>query len=233
MVVISSFISQVALYILILVFPVLVAYVGYLIITKAFHEMGFSSWEAVIIVFVSFLFGYGILDGIVGIRFSNIYVFSYNTWDIGINVGGAVIPILLSVFLIVKNKVRLWSVFWSSMVVAIVTFFVTVADPNRGIVAAFPFWLLPIICASVFSFIFSWRTRVDKAAPLAYISGTFGVLVGADVFHLIELLQYQNTTVRTAVIGGASVLDMVFITGILAVVLDGVFIIKDKKTGKE
>ena len=34
---------------------------------------------------------------------------------------------------------------------------------------------------------------------------------------------------RTAVIGGASVFDMVFITGILAVFLDGLLIIQKKR----
>ena len=44
-----------------------------------------------------------------------------------------------------------------------------------------------------------------------------------DFFHLPQLLTYQVEKVSPAVIGGANVFDMVFITGILAVIVDGLF----------
>jgi uncharacterized membrane protein len=45
----------------------------------------------------------------------------------------------------------------------------------------------------------------------------------------MSLLQHETQTMRIAVIGGASVFDMVFITGILAVFLDGLLIIQKKR----
>lgn len=229
MIAVGSFLSQLVGYLFVILLPVLVFYIMYLIVTKAFKDMGFSSFEAIIIVFVSFLLGSGLIDGLIGISFSNIPLFTYNVyWVVGINVGGAVIPILLSIYLFFKDKLRLFTVFFGIGIISVVTFFVTFPDPERGIVSLFPFWLLPIICTSVISIIFSWREK-SKAAPLAYIIGTLGVLLGADGFHLISLIQNEIYAPRYAVIGGAHVFDMVFITGILAVFLDGFLIVQEKR----
>jgi uncharacterized membrane protein len=228
-IVLSSFFNQFIGYLFVILLPVLVLYFVYLIVTKAFNDMGFSSLEAIIIVFVSFLLGSGIIDDALGISFSNIPLFRYHTnWVVGINVGGAVIPILLSVYLALKNRLNLAMVLLGIGVVTMVTFLVTTPDPERGIVSTFPYWMLPIVAASVFSIIVSWKER-NKAAPFAYTIGTLGVLIGADGLHLMSLLQHEAEPTRIAVIGGANVFDMVFITGILAVLLDGLFIIQKKR----
>jgi uncharacterized membrane protein len=191
--------------------------------------MGFSSLEAIIIVFVSFLLGSGIIDGYVGISFSNIPLFTYHSyWIIGINVGGAVIPILLSLYLSLKNRLKPLPVLLGMGIISVVTFFVTYPDPEKGIVSTFPYWILPIVVTSFVSIFFAWKDK-QKAAPLAYTIGTLGVLLGADGFHLMSLLQTEVQSTRFAVIGGASVFDMVFITGILAVFLDGLLIIQQKR----
>jgi len=229
MIVDTSFLSQVGSYLFLILLPILVLYFVYLIITKAFNDMGFSSLEAIIIVFVCFLLGSGVLDEYLGISVSNIPLFRYHTnWMVGINLGGAVIPILLSVYLGVKNRLKPVMVLLGIGLVAIVTFFVTSPDPERGIVSMFPYWIFPIVVASVVSIMLA-RGEKRKAAPFAYVIGTLGVLLGADGFHLMSLLQYETQTTRIAVIGGASVFDMVFITGILAVFLDGLFIIQQKR----
>jgi uncharacterized membrane protein len=216
-------------YTMVILLPILVLYFVYLLITKAFNDMGFSTLEAIIIVFVSFLLGSGIIDEYLGITVSNIPLFQYQTnWVVGINLGGAVIPIILSIYLCIKNKLRPTIIVLGIGVVAVVTFFVTSADSERGIVSSFPFWLFPILIASIASIILAWREK-KKAAPLAYSIGTLGVLLGADGFHLMSLLQYEPPSIRYAVIGGANVFDMVFITGILAVFIDGLFIIQKKR----
>ncbi len=225
----TSFLSQLAGYLVVILLPVLALYVLYLVVTKAFHDMGFSSLEAIIIVFVSFLLGAGIIDGYIGISFSNIPLFTYHKyWVVGINVGGAVIPVLLSVYLSLKNKLKPSQVFLGIGIVTIVTFLVTYPDPEKGIVSTFPLWILPIVIASLVSFFFC-RKEKRKAAPLAYCIGTLGVLLGADCLHLISLLENEIHITRNAVIGGASVFDMVFITGILAVLLDGLLIFQQKR----
>jgi uncharacterized membrane protein len=226
---VSSFFSQLASYLIIIFFPILILYIVYLIIVRAFRDMGFSAWEAIIIVFISYVFGSGIIDGYLGIRFSNLPLFTYHEfWIVGINVGGAVIPLLVSVYLTVKNKLRLMWVLVGGTIVAVVTYLVTYTDPEKGIISVFPFWLLPAVIASLLSLVFSWNVK-RKAAPLAYVFGTLGVLIGADVFHLFELLETKITTTRYAVIGGASVFDMVFISGILAVLVDSILLFQQKR----
>lgn len=225
----TSFLNQFVWYLFFILLPILVLYFIYFIITKAFNDMGFSRLEAIIIVFVCFLLGSGIIDEYLGINVSNIPLFRYHTnWMVGINIGGAVIPILLSVYLHIKNRLKPVMILLGIGIVAIVTFFVTSPDPEKGIVSTFPYWMLPIVVASVVSIMLTWGEK-KKTASFAYVIGTLGVLLGADGFHLMSLLQYETQTTRIAVIGGASVFDMVFITGILAVFLDGLFIIQNKR----
>jgi uncharacterized membrane protein len=228
----SSFLSQLVGYLFVILLPILALYIVYLIITKAFRDMGFSSLEAIVIVFVSFILGAGIIDGFVGISFSNVPLFTYHEyWIVGINVGGAVIPIILSIYLSLKNRLKPLQVFLGIGIITIVTFLVTHPDPEKGIVSTFPLFLLPIVITSLVSLLFAWKEK-NKAAPLAYTIGTLGVLLGADGFHLMSLLQNEIQTPRNAVIGGANVFDMVFITGILAVFLDGLLIIQQKRKKK-
>jgi uncharacterized membrane protein len=53
--------TQIGLYLFYIMLPVLALYIVYLIITKAFEDMGFSSIEAIIIVFVSYILGKGLI----------------------------------------------------------------------------------------------------------------------------------------------------------------------------
>ena len=228
----TSLLNLLGWYLVVVFLPLLAFYIVFLILSRAFREMGFSSWEAIVIVFVSYLLGSGILDGVAGVRFSNVVLFAYHTyWLVGINVGGAVIPLLLSIYLVLKNKLRQGHVIVGIILVATITYFVTYADPHQGIVSAFPLWLIPVVCASLFSALLAWR-EMRKAAPFAYVIGTLGVLIGADVFRLFDLLATPVQTTTYAVIGGASVFDMVFITGVLAVFLDSLFLYRRKRNEK-
>jgi uncharacterized membrane protein len=58
----------------------------------------------------------------------------------------------------------------------------------------------------------------DYAAPLAYVAGCMGTLLGADLLNLDKL---TNLGASVASIGGAGTFDGVFLTGILAVLLAG------------
>ncbi len=206
--------------------PIIIFYMFYLLLTKAFRYMGFTSFEAILIVLISFLFLFDI--SILGINISNFYLFSYNKWNVGINVGGAVIPIILSVYMFFKKKLDYKKLIFSILLVSVVTYLITYPDPSKGIVAKIPLAFLPALVASILSIFFLYK-NFRKAAPFAYISGTLGVLIGADVFHLYELLNYSSDKSVNAVIGGANVFDMIFITGIIAVVLDGILMFRQRK----
>jgi uncharacterized membrane protein len=55
-----------------------------------------------------------------------------------------------------------------------------------------------------------------ESAPLAYITGTLGVLIGADILRLRDI---QQMGVPVASIGGAGTFDGIFLTGVVAVLL--------------
>ena len=221
--------ADIALYLKFVLIPILIFYIGYLFVTKAFKDMGFSKFEAISIIVISFLFEFQIL--VFGLNISDIHLFTYQNWNVGVNMGGAIIPILISIYLAWKKKLDMKKVGLGILIVTVITFFVTSPDPAKGIVSSFPFWLIPAVFASFTSVLLLWK-NFSKSAPFAYVCGTIGVLIGADFFHLPELLSYSSTTTINAVIGGANIVDMIFITGIIAVMLDGI-ILQSQKTKKE
>ena len=127
---------------------------------------------------------------------------------IAINLGGAVIPVILSIYLIVKNRLYLGSV----LAVGIVTVVVhLVAYPVPGVGIAAPMFIPPLV-AAVVALVISRQ----HAAPLAYIAGSLGTLIGAD---LLNLSRIQGLGAPVASIGGAGKFDGIFMTGLIAVLL--------------
>ena len=127
---------------------------------------------------------------------------------IALNIGGALIPAILSVYLTVKN-----SLYGRALLgVALVTLLVHwMAYPIRGVGIAEPIFIPPI-AATIAALILSR----EYAPALAYISGTMGSLIGADLLNLDKI---QGLGAPIASIGGAGTFDGVFMTGILAVLL--------------
>jgi uncharacterized membrane protein len=68
------------------------------------------------------------------------------------------------------------------------------------------------VLAAIVALIISRR----QAAPLAYISGSMGCLLGADILNLFRIAELGSPL---ASIGGAGVSDGIFLTGIIAVLL--------------
>ena len=111
---------------------------------------------------------------------------------LAINVGGALIPIMLSFYLLVRYRLWLSAI----LAVAVVAYFVhQMATPIPGVGIAVP-TVAPPLLAAFAALVFSRRF----AAPLAYISGSIGVLIGADLLNLDSL---QNFGAPVASIGGA------------------------------
>lgn len=130
---------------------------------------------------------------------------------IAVNVGGAIIPALLSLYLIVRNGFYGLAAAGIA-IVAIVCHLL--AQPVRGLGIAEPVFIPPIATAVV-AILLSRRF----AAPLAYVSGSLGTLVGAD---LLNLGRIQGLGAPVASIGGAGTFDGIFVTGLLAVIYAGI-----------
>jgi uncharacterized membrane protein len=130
---------------------------------------------------------------------------------LAVNVGGAVIPVLLSIYLVVHNRI----VFEAAAAIVIVALVVhQLATPIAGVGISVPL-LWPPILAAVVALILSRR----NVAPLAYVGGSIGVLIGADLTNLDKL---QSLGAPVASIGGAGAFDGVFLAGIAAVLLSAI-----------
>jgi uncharacterized membrane protein len=127
---------------------------------------------------------------------------------IAVNVGGAVIPTLLSLYLLVKNDLWIRGIVTTAAVTAIVH---TLAYPVPGVGIAVPIFVPPVATAIVAVLI-----ARQHAAALAYVGGSLGTLIGADLLNLDAV---QELGAPVASIGGAGTFDGIFLTGIMAVLL--------------
>ena len=129
---------------------------------------------------------------------------------IAVNVGGAIIPTLLSMYLLARNQIWLLGAV-GTVIVAVVVHHLAELVPGVGI--AVPVLAPPLVTAAV-ALLLSRRF----AGQLAYVSGSLGTLIGADLLNLDKL---HGLGVPVASIGGAGTFDGIFVTGIVAVLLAG------------
>jgi uncharacterized membrane protein len=143
-----------------------------------------------------------------GFRFVTPAVVDWPGAILAVNVGGALIPVLLSLYLLIKR--RLWGpALLATAGVALVSHSVAFLVPGEGI--AMPFLTPPLATVVIVRII-----SAKNMAPLAYISGSLGVLIGAD---LLNLRQAGATGAPVLSIGGAGTFDGIFLTGVVAVIL--------------
>jgi uncharacterized membrane protein len=138
-------------------------------------------------------------------------VTSYPGTVLAVNVGGAVIPTVMSIYLVLRYQ--LW-VRAAIAVIAIALIIHSMATPVRGVGIAVPVFA-PVVVTAILAFILSR----EYAPPLAYIGGSMGTLIGADLMNLGNI---GGLGAPVASIGGAGTFDGIFLTGILAVLLAGI-----------
>jgi uncharacterized membrane protein len=132
---------------------------------------------------------------------------------LAVNVGGALIPAGLALFLFLQitNKI---GVSWGLLaVLAMVTLVMQrLARPVKGLGIAVPALAPPLVAA-----LGAWLLcPAAFRAPCAYIASTMGTLIGADLLHLREI---KRMGAPVASIGGAGTFDAIFLSGIIAVLL--------------
>ena len=131
---------------------------------------------------------------------------------IAVNVGGAVIPTLMSIYLLVIRNLWIKGAIATAIVALVLHW---LADPVPGLGIAVPVFV-PVVITAVVALLLSRR----DAAPLAYIAGSLGTLIGADLTNLDKV---RGLGAPVASIGGAGTFDGIFLTGILAVLLACLF----------
>ncbi len=130
---------------------------------------------------------------------------------LAVNVGGAVIPTLMSTYLIIRYQLWLKA---ALATIAIAFIIHSMATPVPGLGIAVPVFA-PVVTTAILAFILSRA----YAPPLAYIGGSMGTLIGADLLNLDKI---SGLGAPVASIGGAGTFDGIFLTGILAVLLAGI-----------
>ena len=204
-------------------FLVLVILVQVHVLHFAYMRLGISSRAAFFLLVASLLGSYvnipiaqlpeqEILSnqeiGFFGMRYVVPTVVDWPGTIIAVNVGGAVIPGLLSLYLLAKHNL------WTRGLIAtacVALFCHLLAQPVPGVGIAIPMFAPPFITAIVALVI-----AETNIAAIAYISGSIGTLIGADLLNLDKL---QSMGAPVASIGGAGTFDGIFLTGILAVLL--------------
>jgi uncharacterized membrane protein len=131
---------------------------------------------------------------------------------IALNVGGAVIPTGMSLYLLFTRQLWVKGLIATAIVALVLHW---LAQPVRGVGIAVPIFLPALVTAIV-----AWLLAAEHAAPLAYIAGSMGTLIGAD---LTNLGQVRGLGAPVASIGGAGTFDGIFLTGILAVLLASLY----------
>ena len=189
----------------------------------AYATLGLSSTAALLVLLASLIGGYfnipiaymphekiisGQIISVFGMHYIVPVVVDWPGTVIAINLGDAVIPGLLSLYLLVRNQI------WISA--AIATFCVAIAcyllaTPVPGIGIAIPV-IAPALITAAAALLIA-RTSVPA---VAYVSGSLGTLIGADLLNLGKI---QGLGAPIASIGGAGTFDGIFLTGIVAVLL--------------
>ena len=196
------------------------------ILRYAYMRLGVGPGAALLLLFgsligsyfnipVAFLPGHTVQSGEIvdffGMRYVVPLVVSSPGTVIAVNIGGAVIPTLMSTYLVIRYQL------WLKAAIAItaIAFIIhMMATPVHGIGIAVPVFA-PVVTTVILAFILSR----EYAAPLAYVGGSMGTLIGADLLNLDKI---SGLGAPVASIGGAGTFDGIFLTGILAVLLAGI-----------
>lgn len=128
---------------------------------------------------------------------------------VAINLGGAIIPTCASIFLLYTHPQLLLYAVVGVVFTAGIVHIVARKVPGLGIATPA---IIPPIAAALSAY------GLSPVAPnvLAYVAGTLGTLIGADLTNLRHIGALGAPVVS---IGGAGTFDGVFLSGIVAVLL--------------
>lgn len=193
------------------------------VLQYAYERLGLSRWTAFLLLILTFLGSYIHIPitrlesrEVVGAQVVEHFGMRYvtppsvetQTTLLAVNIGGAVIPTLLALYLIARRGLVRRGVIATLLVAVLVHW---IARPVQGVGITVPV-LLPPLMATAVAFVLSLR----EAPRLAYISGSLGTLIGADLWNLDAITPLGAPV---AAIGGAGRFDGIFLTGVLAVLL--------------
>jgi uncharacterized membrane protein len=213
-------------YLLAAVFLVIVAFIFFFVTEVAFEKTGFTRLQFLVILSVALVGSYVDIPlwqikntrPMVVLREVRAFWITYRipqyaltqtTTTIALNVGGGLVPIVVTLILL-KEHPGIWlGALVATALTAVAVHLVAKVVDGVGVVAP---TLLPPIAAVLFSLPFGG----SDLAVTAYIAGTQGTLIGADLSNLRRISE-GGTSVAS--IGGAGKFDGIFLTGIVAVLI--------------
>jgi uncharacterized membrane protein len=210
-------------FILVGLFVILLVLIQLGALSYAYMRLGVSPRGALVLLFASLLGSYfniplvelpeqQVVSGqdieFFGMRYAVPVVMQWPGTLIAVNVGGAVIPTFMSIYLLIRNALWVQGAL-ATAVVALVCYWMSQPVPGLGI--AEPVFV-PAVTTAVVAIVLSR----EYAAPLAYISGSLGTLIGADLLNLGNI---RGLGAPVASIGGAGTFDGIFLIGIVAVLI--------------
>jgi len=203
----------------VLFFPVVLLLVFLNVVTFSFDRLGISPQLALLILFLT------LVGSVINIPLTKRTVEYTRELQFGwfqipvrresglaINVGGAIIPAALSCYLLFKVPVLPALV--STLLMIIICKLLAKPVPGRGLA-------IPMLIPPLFATLFAILLAGEFAAPVAYICGVLGTLIGGD---LLNLRKARGLGAGVVSIGGAGVFDGIFLVGIFSVILTAIYL---------
>lgn len=128
---------------------------------------------------------------------------------VAVNLGGCLLPLTFSAYLVLNAGAAWFDHLLTVAVVSAAAYGFSRPIPGIGIG-------MPILIAPLAAAVAALLIDPEHSPALAYVGGTIGVLIGADLLRLKDIRKLGSPV---ASIGGAGTFDGIFITGILAVLL--------------
>jgi uncharacterized membrane protein len=126
-----------------------------------------------------------------------------------VNVGGCLVPLFFCFFLLRTYAMPLLPLLAGTAAIAALSYRLSRPIPGVGIG-------MPILIAPLTAALIATTLGGEFRAPFAYICGSLGVLIGADLLRLKDI---RHLGAPVASIGGAGTFDGIFMTGLVAVLL--------------
>ncbi|HWQ20470.1 MAG TPA: DUF1614 domain-containing protein [Methanotrichaceae archaeon] len=202
------------------------------VLRTAFTRIGFS-WAQALILLLASLIGSNVniplttlKSDVPAVRDAYVRVFGvtyrvpiqdtlHNHTVLAVNFGGAVIPVLVSAYLLYLFPASIPFALAGVAVVTVIS--KIVSKPVKGVGIVAPALVSPLAAALTAS---ALTTFFGSPEPfifiVAYVAGTLGTLIGADILNLHRI---SGLGAPVASIGGAGTFDGVFLSGIIAVLL--------------
>ena len=133
---------------------------------------------------------------------------------IAVNVGGCLIPLLIALYevtFVLGDGYALRSLAVVVVANILVCYFAARPVPRFGI--TMPAWISPLVAVAASWLMLSSPDYETVRAPVAFVGGVMGPLVGADLLHLKDISRISTGMLS---IGGAGKYDGIVLSGIMA-----------------